>query len=120
MKDILTIDFLSEVLCENISDFSIIGNNINYIIENYETEEDGELVYIDLGTNININDLIDRCIDKYKSEYTFGVFTDIDSQWCNIWKYGTEDNARPFLGNTKLESVIKACQYIYNIKKETK
>ena len=116
MKDILTIDFLSEVL--GLKVWKVLDCNMNtlrYCIYPNKGDEPSEYMF-----PININDLMDRCIEKYKSEYTFGVFTDKDSYWCNIWKYGTEDNARPFLGNTKIESVIKACQYIYNIKKDLK
>ena len=39
-------ELLSEVLEVEIIDFNIIGNKLNYIISNYETEEDGDLIYI--------------------------------------------------------------------------
>ena len=48
MKDLkISRELLRAVLKIDIKDVSIIGSTLNYTILNHETEEDGELVYID-------------------------------------------------------------------------
>lgn len=67
-------ELLSEVLEVEIIDFNIIGNKLNYIIPNYETEEDGDLIYIDLGQNINIYEFAFKCKEwalKKRIKYIF-------------------------------------------------
>ena len=54
-------ELVTEVLGKEISQIQIIGNTLNYIIPNVESQEDDELVYIDLGLNINIYEFAFKC-----------------------------------------------------------
>ena len=101
-------ELLSEVLEVEIIDFNIIGNKLNYIIPNYETEEDGDLIYIDLGQNINIYEFAFKCkewalkkeLNIFSSCKSFSIF----QNGVLICSSSGEDN--------EIEAIIKACQWI--------
>jgi hypothetical protein len=51
---IINKDLIEYVLTKEITNFSIVGNTIYYTIDNYETEEDGETIFIELEQKINL------------------------------------------------------------------
>lgn len=87
-NEMISKELLNEVLNTEAASVSIIGNTVNYVVKNYETQEDDELVYIDLGANINIYELTHKCkiwaemqgyvlieyglcVEIYKTQYPF-------------------------------------------------
>ena len=114
----IDIKVLREVLGKDISEFSILGNTLNYVISNYETEEDGELVYIDLGTNINIDELIKRCkIWTIQQEYDNNCFITIIYEDLSTRVIITEDGFG-MTRDTELEAVFAICEYLLEYNKE--
>lgn len=122
MKDIIiSKELLIEVLEVEISDFNIIGNKLNYIIPNYETEEDGELLYINLGQNINIYEFAFKCKDwalkqgymmKIENHYSNSIQIQIrknisSSEYLEPWK-------KTF--KSEVEAIIEACEWVLQIK----
>ena len=111
-------ELLSEVLGKDIANVSIFGNNINYVVENNETQEDDELVYIDLGMNINIYELAHKC-----KEWLLGKVSNLNSGFdngqrcfCHIENGSKEDR---FYADTEAEAIFKACKWVLKeIKKE--
>ena len=120
-------ELLSEVLEVEIIDFNIIGNKLNYIIPNYETEEDGDLIYIDLGQNINIYEFAFKCkewalikgyiIDSLIRGYCSGkaiCFVYVDD-----WQSEFSENClKSFTEDTEIEAIIKACEWILENKSD--
>lgn len=110
-------ELLSAVLGGDISSVSVAGNKITYTIPNYETEEDGELTYIDLGTNINIYELQHK-IKEWASVCGYSL----SSFWCfekQDWSCWIEQKDGKFMGmnnyyhaDTEFEAVVKACEWI--------
>ena len=109
-------ELLSEVLGEDVKNISIScgysGNIVKYTIENYETEEDGELIYIDLGTNINIYELMHLMKEWIiKTARPNCVFSTFNSTSLN--GYGAVINdEKQFFGRTEFEAVVKACEWL--------
>ena len=110
MKDLkISKELIKAVLEIDIKDVSIIGSTLNYTILNHETEEDGELVYIDLGQNINIYEFSFKCkewVNKqgywansgYDNKYYCMLRDMPDNQW--------------FYADTEVETIVKACEWI--------
>ena len=113
----IDIKVLREVLGKDISEFSITGNTLNYVVSNYETEEDGELVYIDLGTNINIYELAHKCKEWARdNDFFLRSFYDYEGAFCYIsapeWVDKIDIPKTGFSSETEPESIIEACEYI--------
>jgi hypothetical protein len=114
----INIEVLREVLGKDISEFSILGNTLNYVTPNYETEEDGELFYIDLGTNINIDELIKRCkVWAIQQDYDNNCFITIIYEDLSARAIITEDGFG-ITRNTELEAVFAICEYLLGYKKK--
>ncbi len=110
MKDLkISKELLSEVLEVEISDFNIIGNTLNYIIPNYETEEDGDLIYIDLGQNINIYEFAFKC-KRWAKTKNYVLWSYLDQT--NMFNFDGI-KVKSFIGN-EVETIIKACEWILN------
>lgn len=113
-------ELVSAVLQIDIKDISIIGSTLNYTNPNHETEEDGELVYIDLGQNINIYEFAFKC-----KEWAFnnGGYV-LQSQSYVVKDYKFAKGAFCYthfpmggIGNshwadTEIEAIIKSCEWI--------
>lgn len=97
-------ELVSAVLQIDIKDISIIGSTLNYTIPNHETEEDGELVYIDLGQNINIYEFAFKC-----KEWAFNNGY--------ILNYRVNSNPKTFTHMLKIEK-IKINDYIKSFDNE--
>lgn len=126
-------ELVSEVLGKEISQIQIVGNTLNYVIPNVETQEDDELVYIDLGQNMNIYEFAFKC-----KEWAFKNGYIIDTGVLPVIKQGKNDrdyfytiqsSNGEFLETSdsndiiksELNATIKACEWILdllNIKKE--
>ena len=114
----INIEVLREVLGKDISEFSITGNTLNYVVSNYETEEDGELVYIDLGTNINIDELIKRCkVWAIRQDYDNNCFITIIYEDLSTRVVITEDGFG-MTRATELGAVFAICEYLLEYKKK--
>ena len=123
MKDLkISKELIRAVLKIDIKDVSIIGSTLNYTILNHETEEDGELVYIDLGQNINIYEFAFKCqesaIDK-----GFDICPKMDNN--GFYRLLTDDNIIGFKVEDKftfsesispcssrVEAIFKAYEWI--------
>ena len=112
MKDLkISRELLRAVLKIDIKDVSIIGSTLNYTILNHETEEDGELVYIDLGQNINIYEFSFKCKEWLKNKVSnlCSGFDNGHRSFCHIENLNTEDR---FYEDSEVEAIIKACEWI--------
>jgi hypothetical protein len=113
MEYIISKELLSEVLGQEVSDVEVIGNKVNYICPNYETEEDGESVYINLGTNINIYELAHKCKVYVYKNYGYKI---IDEPYISlIYNCGSRLKFKicDYQENMFSEKrTIKACQWI--------
>ena len=108
-------ELLSEVLGKDVSDVSIVMNNINYVIEDNETQEDDELVYIDLGMNINIYELANKCKEWAYNQnfYIYSIVSFAGEGWCYITKEDNiEKRLKTFIADTEPEAVFEACEWI--------
>ena len=109
MKDLeINKELVIEVLGKEISQIQIIGNTLNYIIPNVESQEDDELVYIDLGLNINIYEFAFKCKEW---ALTQGIYIFSSSTSCSIFRDGT------LIGissdeNNEVKAIIKACNWV--------
>ena len=103
-------ELLSEVLEVEIIDFEIIWNILNYIIPNYETEEDGDLIYIELSQNINIYEFAFKCKEWALSK---GYFIYSTNELSFIKTFSLETIETFSNGkDTEIECILKACEWI--------
>lgn len=108
-------ELLSEVLGEEVSAMHIRGNKLNYVVPNYETEEDGEIVYIDLGTNINIYELAHKCKENARAKgyllYSYPIDVLYSRYACDVKdKRGVQLMMQS--GESEPEAIFKACEWI--------
>ena len=118
-------ELLIEVLGIEVEKVSINGKVINYTVPNYEAEEDGEIIFIDLGMGINIYELAHKCKEwAFKLDYILesafipisGTFT---ASYCKIEKqFACQNNKKTFHGDTETEAIFKACEWILNKERE--
>ena len=109
-------ELLSDVLGEDVSGVSIIGNVVNYTIEDYETEEDGELVYVDIGQNINTYELAHKCKEwAYKQGLIIENFFAFGDARCRVYNTKWEEIYKCVM-DTESEAIFKACQWILDNK----
>jgi hypothetical protein len=115
-------ELLSAVLSEDIASVDVIGNTVNYTVLNYKTEEDGELTYIDLGTNISIYELMHlmkvwaiqepRFIEIFSTTTVGGKGV----CWTATEDCGLEEVAMYeesyIYGDTEFEAVTQTCEWL--------
>lgn len=75
-------ELLRDVLEIEISYVNIVVNNVNYTVPNYQTEEDGEIVFIDLVTNINIHELAYLCKKWAFEKHNVNII--INNSWLGV------------------------------------
>ncbi|WBC28493.1 hypothetical protein TPMD03_22 [Thiohalocapsa phage LS06-2018-MD03] len=110
-------ELLSEVLGEDISECSIICNQVNYIVSNYE-REDGELIYINLSMNINIHELAHKCKEWIFSKNYYFHIEEYNSNDVTVYIYKKDASCRDdfeeiLSAKNYIEAIIKACEWIY-------
>ena len=111
-------DVLCEVLGKDISEFSIVGDTLIYTVSNYETEEDGDLVYTDLGCHINIDALIKKCkVWAIQQDYDNNCFTTVIYDDLSARVIITEDDFG-MTRDTELEAVFAACEFLLKYSKK--
>lgn len=111
-------DVLCEVLGKDISEFSIVGDTLIYTVSNYETEEDGDLVYIDLGCHINIDTLIKKCkVWAIQQDYDNNCFITIIYGDLSARAIITADGFG-MTRNTELEAVFAVCEFLLEFGKK--
>ena len=105
-------ELLSAVLSEDIASVDVVGNAVRYTVLNYVAEEDGELTYIDLGTNINIYELMHLMkVWAIKQGYKLtSAITDGKYDECTITA-GMGFN-KQFEAQTEYEAIFQACEWI--------
>ncbi|WP_323586046.1 hypothetical protein [Aliarcobacter butzleri] len=109
-------ELVSAVLQIDIKDISIIGSTLNYTIPNHETEEDGELVYIDLGQNINIYEFAFKCkewaLDQNCCIRSYILKQEKKGRTKLEYHYLANMPSEVFEEDTEVEAIIKACEWI--------
>lgn len=116
-------ELVSAVLQIDIKDISIIGSTLNYTIPNHETEEDGELVYIDLGQNINIYEFAFKCKEWalkkgyiIQSELEGYTFENIAYAICRVYFDGDKVYDNYELNNICYQyekmGIIESCEWV--------
>ena len=113
-------ELLSAVLSEDIASVEVVGNTVRYTVLNYVAEEDGELTYIDLGTNINIYELM-HLMKVWANKRGFELFSATTvagkGECCTVPEDYDLEEAAIHEGsytceNTEFEAVTQACEWI--------
>ena len=115
-------ELLSAVLSEDIASVEVFGNTVRYTVLNYVAEEDGELTYIDLGTNINIYELMHlmkvwasnspRFIEIF-SAFTLGGkgICCVVTEACGLEEVAMYEESYIY-GDTEFEAVTQTCEWL--------
>ena len=120
MKDLkISKELVSKVLGKEISQIQIVGNTLNYVIPNAESQEDDELAYIDLGLNINIYEFAFKCKEWAYKNFKIMLLSHCSGQ-CYIngdlsplmlnWWNGTK--SYQVESDTEVEAIFKACNWL--------
>ena len=115
-------ELLSAVLSEDIASVDVVGNAVRYTVLNYVAEEDGELTYIDLGTNINIYELMHlmkvwaiqapRFIEIFSATTVSGKGDCcVVTEDCGLEEVAMYEESY-FYEDTEFEAVTQACEWI--------
>ena len=114
LEDKISLKLISEILRKDISGFNIVGDSIHYFIENYESEEDGELVYIDLGLSISLDTFLSKAKDwlfnSHNIMFDIRYRTNSSRRNITIIAYGIDSSF--YYGATELEAIIELCNYV--------
>lgn len=114
-------ELVSTVLGIEISEVHIVNNIINYIVPNYETSEDNEIVYIDLGQNINIYEFAHKCKEYCCFNFGIKLYSEVrkgDSR-CSILKHRDGELINKQLtGKNEPEAIFKATEYVIKNKEQ--
>lgn len=117
-------ELLSEVLKIEIDECFIAKDKVVFNVPNYESEEDGEIVYINMCSNINIYELLHKCEDwitrqGYIANFRININPKSYAHIMNIERLESKDYVKSFDCekmeidlSLKIEYVFKASQWI--------